>query len=143
MRFKKINFELCRAGSCMTFMCQLCEQAKFAFVDAGMGRLRQPEEIEKHLSEALGIMDDGMKKVRSSRVFYSVLVLLCIVALVFFSDFHLPFVPDIFFSFARLVLTVFLCFFVWMARVGNDREMNGLKAAKKDMNNLVKSLHMT
>jgi len=123
-------------------MCQLCVKKTFAFVDTGMGRLRQPEEIEKHLSEAIGLLDDGLKKVRSSRVFYSVLLLLCFVALAFFSDFHLPFVPDIVFTFARLALTVFLCFCAWMARVGNDRETNGLKAAKKDMNNLVKSLHM-
>lgn len=107
-----------------------------------MGKARELQEIEKHLSDAIGSLDHGVQLVKSSRVFYSVLVLLCVVAISFSSDFQLPFVPNFIFALFHVALIIFLCFCIWMARIGNDREMNGFKAAKKDVNNLIKSLHM-
>jgi len=107
---------------------------------AAIGSRRGSGELERCLSDLIPVVDRGMKRVRSSQVFYAVALLLCLSALVFTSDLSVPYGLEVIVSIARVVLVVYAAFCAWMAGVLSHWELNVLMAAKKDANNTLRTL---
>lgn len=113
-----------------------------AFCVTAMCKQREVGEIEKHLSDAQAIVNVGMKRTRSSQVYYIMGCLLSVVALAFISstsissDFS---VVRLLVELARLAVMVNLIFAAFMAVIVTGREQNALLAAKKDINWILKS----
>lgn len=109
---------------------------------SAMGKQRDVGEIEKHLSDALAVVDGGMKRTWSSQVYYIVGCLLSFVALMFIStmSIHLDFsVACLIVELARMAVMTHLVFCAFMAIIVVSREHNALLAARKDINWILKS----
>ena len=100
---------------------------------------RPTGEIEKDLTDALPLINTGIKKVKSDQVFFSVVAFLCLVALTFTSSVQMPYGMNMCMYLVRFFLAVAIGFCVWMVLVMCNSEINGLTAIKKDMNNLLRS----
>lgn len=100
---------------------------------------RETGEIEKHLTDALPIIDNAMKRVRSDQVYYVVAMALLGIALTFTFDLSLPYGLTFLILLLRGLLVVALAFCFWTASVLSNKELNGLIAARKDINNALKS----
>jgi sphingomyelin phosphodiesterase 2 len=103
-----------------------------------MGKRCESGEIEKHLSELLLVVDSGIKKVKSSQVFYTAAILLSLTALVFTSSIDLPFGINILVTVGRMVVLLYVAFCMWMILTVTNFELTSLYAAKKDVNNAVR-----
>jgi len=107
---------------------------------AAIGNRRDSGELETSLSDLLPVIERGIKKVRSSQVFYAIAFLLCVIALIFTSNLSVPFGLSTLVSLARTVLVVYAAFCTWMALVLTNWELSALLAAKKDANNTLRTL---
>ena len=103
-----------------------------------MGPERDSGAIEKLFTDALPVMDSGMKKVKADQVFYAVSMFIAAVALIFTAEFSLPFGLNFILTFARFILTVGVAFCGWSVIVLANRELNGIMATRKDINNLLR-----
>ena len=112
----------------------------FLYSSLATAKVRETGEIEKHLTDALPILDQGLRRIKSSQVFFVVSMFLCLVALVFTCDI-VPswtlcgFLVGIF----RTFLTIAIAFLLWTVLILSRIERAGLTATKKDINNLLKS----
>lgn len=107
-----------------------------------MGKQRDVGEIEKNLSDAVAVVDSGIKRTWSSQVYYIVGCLLSIVALVFISSKNIQLdlgVVSLILELSRLAVTANLVFCAYMAIIVLSREKNALLAARKDINWILKS----
>ncbi|KAK2163915.1 hypothetical protein LSH36_72g05013 [Paralvinella palmiformis] len=103
-------------------------------------KIRETGEIEKNLTEALPIIDKGLQKIKSNQVFFVVSMFFCLVALVFTSDIASSWTMwGVIIGIFRTFLTVAIAFLVWNVLILSKIEWAGLTAAKKDINNLLKS----
>lgn len=105
-----------------------------------IGERRDSGELETSLSDLLPVVEDGIKKVRSSQVFYAVAFLLCAVALMFTNTLFVPYGLNAVVSVTHTILVVYAAFCTWMALVLCNWELNALLAAKKDANNALRTL---
>lgn len=104
------------------------------------GRRRDSGELERSFSDLIPIVERGMKKVRSSQVFYAIAFLLCVVALVFTNNLSIASFLNIVVSVARTLLIVYAMFCAWMAVIVSNCQLTALMAAKKDANNTLRTL---
>lgn len=101
---------------------------------------RETGEIEKHLMEALPIVEQGLQKIKSNQVFFIASMFLCLVAVVFTCDIAPSWtVCGIMIGIIRTFLTVAIAFLLWTVLILSKVERAGLTATKKDINNLLKS----
>jgi len=105
-----------------------------------IGKRRESDELEKSLTDLIAIVEHGVKKVRSSQVFYAIAFLLCVFAVLFTSNISTPSGLNALVFISHTVLAVYAAFCVWMALVLSNWELNALLAAKKDANNTLRSL---
>lgn len=108
-------------------------------VTAG-GKQHESGELEKSLSDLIPVVERGVKKVRSSQVFYAVAFLLCVIAVVFTSNISAPYGLNAVVAVARTVVVVYAAFCMWMALILCNCELNALLAAQKDANNTLRTL---
>lgn len=107
---------------------------------AAVGRQRDTAELEKSLSDLIPVIDCGVKKVRSSQVFYAIALLLCFTALIFANNLSVPYGLTVFVCAARTVLVVYGAFCAWMAAIMSNWELSALLAARKDANVTLRTL---
>ena len=110
-----------------------------------MGKSRELGDIEKHLLDALSVIDEGVQKAKSARVFYVVGLLLSIMTLFFVNSFHIPqelAILGVLMELSQVTVTGYALFCVWMALIMTGRELNGLVNVKTDINNTLKSTSM-
>ena len=115
--------------------CKMCKLSLFS----AMAPPRETGEIEKHLSDAIPVLDEGLRKVKANQVYYLVAMMLCLFTTIFTSNMTLPFGLTLFITLLRVVMVVAVAFFFWTATVLANKEINGLTAARKDINNALKS----
>ena len=108
-----------------------------------MSSVREFAEIEKSFSAAIPVLDSGIKQVRADRVFYMIVFLLSFIMLTFTADLVLPWGLNAMVILIRVILVLASGGCLWMGVVMANREINGLLAAKKDINNLLKSNPVT
>ncbi len=108
---------------------------------SGMAPSIDSGEVEKHLNDALPVLEWGINKAKSDQVFFCVKLFLCIVALVALNNFSCEAWSVVGTCLgvtkAVLVLIAGACF--WLAAIMCNIEINGLTSAKKDVNNMLKS----
>lgn len=101
--------------------------------------MRDASEIEKNFTDALPIIDEGMKRVKANQVFYLVLFLLSVFALFFTSELYLPYGLNVLLIIMKTFLVLLSGFCAWCGLVLTNTEINGLLAVRKDINNLLKA----
>lgn len=101
--------------------------------------MRNSGSVEKVFSDALPILEDGMRKVKADQVFYAVALLISVFGLIYSAGFTLPYGLGIFLVIIRFLVTVASGYFFWMAVVLANWELNGLIATRKNINNILKS----
>jgi hypothetical protein len=122
------------------FVYQMPEDDDIMCYFPGMGVLRDGAEIEKHMTDALTILESGKQKVTSDRVFFLVSMLLCIVSLVFTCDLAASWtLCGAVIGAMRTLLTLAIGFFLWMGVVQAKVELAVFAATKSDVNNLLRS----
>ncbi|ELU04661.1 hypothetical protein CAPTEDRAFT_173602 [Capitella teleta] len=100
---------------------------------------RESGEIEKHLTAAVPIIDDAMKRVKSDKVYCIVAMVLALILLIFTFDVSLPFGLTALVILLRGCLVVTVAYFFWTLVVLKTIELKGLTAARNDINNALKS----
>ena len=104
-----------------------------------MSQPRDTAAVETHFTEALPFLERGVKKARADMFFYAAAAVLCIVALSFTADLEMPFGLNFVVVVIRVLLVLGLGYNGWMGVIMTNKEINCLTAAKKDINNLIKS----
>ena len=90
-------------------------------------------------SDAIPVLDDGMRKVKADQVFYAVAFAISIFGLIYSAALTMPYGLDLILMLIRFLVTVACGYFFWMAVVLANWELNGLLAARKNINNILKS----
>jgi hypothetical protein len=114
-----------------------CTSAWFSVI--ALPPSRETGEIERHLTEAIPIIDEAQKRLQSDKVYYIVAIVLAFVLLVFTFDMRLPFGLNTLVIAFRGLLVVLMAYFFWTAVVLKKIELKGLIAARNDINNALKS----
>ncbi len=103
------------------------------------GNKRSAGNTEKHLLEMLPVLNSGLKQTKANQVFYTVALFINIFAIIYSAGFEMPYGLGIFLVLVRFLLTVACGYFFWIAVVLSNFELNGIIAAQKNVNNLLKS----
>ena len=104
-----------------------------------MGRQRNTSEVEKNLMDCLPAIDDGLRAVEAARYFYMAILVLSFVALIYLTSIQ---ASSFMFVFVNVLYVGLLCLIVfagWNGVIMLTLEANTLMAAKKDINNLLRS----
>jgi hypothetical protein len=104
-----------------------------------MANTRDSAEIEKNFTDALPVIDDGMKCVKADQISFYVLLFLSITLLFFTSNIVMPYGLDVILKSLRVFLVLVAGFSLWSSTVMANKELNGFLAVRKDINNLLKS----
>ena len=97
------------------------------------------DESQKCLEESLPYFDKGIRKVKSDRMYFGIILILSTAGLVFCSDIVLPYGFDFILSLIRLMLVLVIAFSLWDVIVLSNKELSGLMAAQKDVRNVLRN----
>lgn len=91
------------------------------------------------LSEAVSVVDRGLKKSSSDNWFYTVMAVLSVFTLYICSSYNFPYGLGLLRGVVLVILTLFFGFCIWHQAIINRIEVHGLKNARLDIENLLKS----
>ena len=100
---------------------------------------RRTADLERHLVDAIPLLDKGMKQVKARQVWYAVAAVLSLMLLVFLADVSLPWGLGVVLGAARFGLTCSVAYSFWSCVVLSNRELNGMISVRKDINNMLKA----
>ena len=115
----------------------------FCFFLEALGSMRHSGDVEKVFSDAIPILDDGMRKVKADQVFYVVALLISMFGLIYSAGLTMPYGLGVILVLVRFLVTIACGYFFWMAVVLANWELNGLIATRKNINNILKSNPIT
>ena len=102
-----------------------------------MGPERKQPALEDCLPETLTVLEDGIRSIKSERIFYISVIVLGLMLLMFTHNMVLPFGMDWFLVLLRIALVLLAGASLWMMAVVDVQNENGLLAARININRLL------
>ncbi|XP_064627149.1 putative neutral sphingomyelinase [Lineus longissimus] len=104
-----------------------------------MGPVLEIKDIEERdgaLNDALGILQQGLTRVDFEKMLYLGYVVVCLLLFIFFGWTNPIFELSCLYTLLQCILSVLICFGIWMGVVYKTAEGAGLQNARKDIINL-------